>query len=81
MSNEKKVTRNVASDIKRKLTLTDFLTKYPEVAPNRYSAGPSEDPLTLVLDGGSTVTKGRNATLVVEDAGRIGKFRVELWSD
>lgn len=51
MSNEKKVTRNVASDIKRKLTLTDFLTKYPETAPNRHSAG------------------------------RIGKFRVELWSD
>ena len=64
----------------RKLSIADFRRKFPETAPNRYLAGETEEPITLVLEGGSTVTKGRKATLVVEDAGRIGKFRVELRS-
>ena len=62
------------------LSLADLRAHFPQTAPNRYSIGKTPDPLTLVLEGGSTVTKGRDATLVVEDAGRIGKFRIELRS-
>lgn len=65
----------------KKLSIAGFRQKFPETAPNRYTVGVTEDPVTLVLDGGSTVTKGRGATMVVEDAGRVGKFRVELRSE
>jgi hypothetical protein len=65
----------------RKLSVADFRRKYPETAPNRFVAGPTDDPVTVVLDGGSTVTKGRGHVLTLEDAGRIGKFRLELRSE
>lgn len=65
-----------ATGIRRKYTIEDFRRKFRD-----HVAGPSEDPLTLVLEGGSTVTKGRGATLVVLNTGRVGEFRVELRSD
>jgi hypothetical protein len=66
--------------LRTKLTLAQFRKLYPQTAPNRYRVEKTDQPLTLVLEGGSTVTKGRNATLVVEDAGRIGKYRVTVES-
>lgn len=67
-----------ASGLRTKLTIAQFRKLYPQTATNRYRVEETDQPLTLVLEGGSTVTKGREHTLVVEDAGRIGKFRIEL---
>jgi hypothetical protein len=67
--------------LRRKYTVADFRRKFPETAPNRFVAERTEEPVTLVLEGGSTVTKGRDHVLVLEDAGRIGKFRLELRSE
>ena len=80
----KKAIRTTEPDkpaLRRKYSVADFRRKFPETAPNRFVAEKTEDPVTLVLDGGSTVTKGRDHILVLEDAGRIGKFRLSLSSE
>lgn len=80
----KKAIRETAPEkpaLARKLSVADFRRKFPETAPNRFVAEKTEEPVTVVLDGGSTVTKGRDHVLTLEDAGRIGKFRLELRSE
>lgn len=64
-----------------RLGISELRRRFPETAPGRYSIGETEAPLTLVLDDGSSVTKSRGATLVVEYAASTRKFRVELRSE
>lgn len=61
---------------RRRYTLAEFRRAFPETAPNRYRV--ETGAFEVDLGGGSFVAKGEDAVLVVESAGRIGRWRVEL---